>query len=230
MDQIIVGIMAFFMVIGAVDKALFDGKFGYGKEFENGLNTMGPLALVMVGIMCVSPALGTALGPALSSFFSLLDPTPRFSPVSCSGWTPGDFLWRRPWPNIRKPLKSSVSGFAARWPASSACRCRFPLPWPRKKPAFYCQRHCRRHYRFAPQYAGRCLGQRLRYAHRAHPRGSGLRHSRCARILSDCVQRTDHPLFHRFRARPCRYLCTASHRCRSGALFFNHHHPRDGQN
>ena len=30
MDQIIVGITAFFMVIGAVDKALFDGKFGYG--------------------------------------------------------------------------------------------------------------------------------------------------------------------------------------------------------
>ena len=78
MDQIIVGIMAFFMVIGAVDKALFDGKFGYGKEFENGLNTMGPLALVMVGIMCVSPALGTALGPAL--LFSLYWIRPRAFP------------------------------------------------------------------------------------------------------------------------------------------------------
>lgn len=133
MDQIIVGIMAFFMVIGAVDKALFDGKFGYGKEFENGLNTMGPLALVMVGIMCVSPALGTALGPALSSFFLSIGSDPALFPGILLGVDAGDFLWRRPWPNIRKPLKSSVSGFAARWPASSACRCRFPLPWPRKK-------------------------------------------------------------------------------------------------
>ena len=45
MSAVVIGIMAFFMTVGAVDKALFDNRFGYGREFERGLNTMGPLAI-----------------------------------------------------------------------------------------------------------------------------------------------------------------------------------------
>ncbi len=76
MDKAVIAIMAFFMTLGALDKAFFDGKFGYGKEFEKGLNTMGPLTLVMVGIMCVAPALGTALGPVLAPMFMSIGSDP----------------------------------------------------------------------------------------------------------------------------------------------------------
>lgn len=69
MDKVVIAIMAAFLTLGALDKALFDGRYGYGKEFVKGLNTMGPLTLIMVGVMCVAPALGTALGPALAPFF-----------------------------------------------------------------------------------------------------------------------------------------------------------------
>ena len=126
MDQIIVGIMAFFMVIGAVDKALFDGKFGYGKEFENGLNTMGPLALVMVGIMCVSPALGTALGPALSSFFLSIGSDPALFPGILLGVDAGGLPLAQALAKHPEAVEIFGIGLAARWPASSACRCRFP--------------------------------------------------------------------------------------------------------
>ena len=124
MDQIIVGIMAFFMVIGAVDKALFDGKFGYGKEFENGLNTMGPLALVMVGIMCVSPALGTALGPALSSFFLSIGSDPALFP----GILLGVDAWGLPLAQALAKHPEAVEIFGIGLCSTLACIICMPLP------------------------------------------------------------------------------------------------------
>ena len=43
MSEIVVAVMACFMVLGAADKALFSGRLGYGEEFEKGLGAMGPL-------------------------------------------------------------------------------------------------------------------------------------------------------------------------------------------
>ena len=80
MAQAVIAVMAFFMTIGALDKALFDGKHGYGKEFEKGLNTMGPLALLMVGVMCAAPALGTALAPVLAPAFLAIGSDPALFP------------------------------------------------------------------------------------------------------------------------------------------------------
>ena len=51
MSEIVVAVMACFMVLGAADKAIFSGRFGYGEEFEKGLGAMGPLSMSMVGIM-----------------------------------------------------------------------------------------------------------------------------------------------------------------------------------
>lgn len=76
MNTIVIGVMAFFMTLGALDRALFDSRFGYGKEFEKGLNTMGPLTLVMVGTMCAAPALGGFLGPLLGPFFESIGSDP----------------------------------------------------------------------------------------------------------------------------------------------------------
>ena len=76
MQQIIVGVMMGFMVLGALDKALFAGRFGYGGEFEKGIHAMGELTLMMAGIMCVAPALGAVLAPVLSPAFSALGADP----------------------------------------------------------------------------------------------------------------------------------------------------------
>ena len=72
MSEIVVAVMACFMVLGAADKAIFSGRFGYGEEFEKGLGAMGPLSMSMVGIMCAAPSIGAFLGPALTPFFTAI--------------------------------------------------------------------------------------------------------------------------------------------------------------
>ena len=72
MSEIVVAVMACFMVLGAADKALFSGRLGYGEEFEKGLGAMGPLSMSMVGIMCAAPSIGAFLGPALTPFFTAI--------------------------------------------------------------------------------------------------------------------------------------------------------------
>ena len=76
MSEIVIGIVVFFFTVGALDKAFFDGKYGYGEEFVKGLNTMGPLALMMVGIMCAAPAIGYYLSPVLAPFFTAIGSDP----------------------------------------------------------------------------------------------------------------------------------------------------------
>ena len=56
-NEIIVWILMICMVLGAIDR-IIGNKFGLGKEFEEGFNAMGPLALAMLGIMCLAPILG----------------------------------------------------------------------------------------------------------------------------------------------------------------------------
>ena len=89
MEQVVVAVMAIFMTVGALDKALFDGRHGYGKEFERGLNTMGPLALLMVGVMCVAPALGTVLAPVLAPAFLAIGSDPALFPGFLMGLDSG---------------------------------------------------------------------------------------------------------------------------------------------
>ena len=76
MSEIVVAVMACFMVLGAADKAIFSGRFGYGEEFEKGLGAMGPLSMSMVGIMCAAPSIGAFLGPALTPFFTAIGSDP----------------------------------------------------------------------------------------------------------------------------------------------------------
>lgn len=67
-DQIIIFIMAICAVIGAID-AILGNKFGLGEQFEEGFNSMGPLALGMVGIICLAPVIANILGPILTPLF-----------------------------------------------------------------------------------------------------------------------------------------------------------------
>lgn len=63
-------VMMFFLIAGALDQALFRGKYGLGKEFVKGLNAVGPLLLSMAGIMCIAPAIGKTLYILALPFFN----------------------------------------------------------------------------------------------------------------------------------------------------------------
>lgn len=63
-SQIIMWVMAIGAVIGGIDR-IIGNKFGLGEKFEEGFNSMGPLALGMVGIVCLSPVIAKYLGPII---------------------------------------------------------------------------------------------------------------------------------------------------------------------
>lgn len=75
-NTIILYIILLFMVIGIADKLLFNNKFGYGAQFEEGIIAMGPLALAMLGIMCFAPILGNLLAPVVSPLYNLIGGDP----------------------------------------------------------------------------------------------------------------------------------------------------------
>ena len=53
MDKAVIVVMALFMTIGALDKAFFNGRFGYGKEFEKGLSVGDCSGAVIGGVLFV---------------------------------------------------------------------------------------------------------------------------------------------------------------------------------
>ncbi len=63
-SDVIMWAMAIGAVIGGLDR-IFGNKLGLGEKFEEGFNSMGPLALGMVGIVCLAPAIARYLGPII---------------------------------------------------------------------------------------------------------------------------------------------------------------------
>lgn len=74
-NEIIIYIMVFFMIVGAVDKCL-GNKFGYGEKFEEGIMAMGALALAMVGVISLAPVLAKILKPIISPAYTMLGADP----------------------------------------------------------------------------------------------------------------------------------------------------------
>lgn len=75
MDRVLFWILGSFAVLGALDR-IFGNCFGLGKEFENGLFTMGSLMLAMAGIVTLAPILAAGLRPVVVPVFSLLGADP----------------------------------------------------------------------------------------------------------------------------------------------------------
>ena len=75
MDRILFWILAAFAVLGAVDR-LLGNSFGLGREFENGLYTMGSLMLAMAGIVTLAPILAAGLKPVVVPVFKALGADP----------------------------------------------------------------------------------------------------------------------------------------------------------
>lgn len=75
LNQIIIYVMALFMLIGTVDKCI-GNKFGLGEKFEEGIMTMGSLALSMIGMICLAPVLADLFEPVVVPLFNFLGADP----------------------------------------------------------------------------------------------------------------------------------------------------------
>lgn len=74
-DKIIIIIMAGFSIIGGLDR-IFGNRLKLGTSFENGIKTMGELALSMIGIMVLSPVIAKVLQPVVVPVYSFLGADP----------------------------------------------------------------------------------------------------------------------------------------------------------
>ena len=74
-NEIIVYVMAVFMVLGAADR-IIGNRFGLGEKFEEGILAMGSLSLSMIGIISLAPVLAGLLRPVVVPLFSLVGADP----------------------------------------------------------------------------------------------------------------------------------------------------------
>ena len=73
--EILIAIMAAFAVLGALDR-IFGNRIGLGPEFENGILSLGSLALSMVGIISLAPVLAGLLRPVVVPVYRVLGADP----------------------------------------------------------------------------------------------------------------------------------------------------------
>ncbi len=73
--EILIWVMAFFAVLGALDR-IFGNRLGLGKQFEEGILTMGALALAMIGIITFAPVLANLLEPVVVPVYRFLGADP----------------------------------------------------------------------------------------------------------------------------------------------------------
>lgn len=73
--EMLISVMALFAVLGALDR-IFGNRYGLGKEFEDGILSMGSLALAMVGIVCLAPVLAALLKPVVVPIYRFLGADP----------------------------------------------------------------------------------------------------------------------------------------------------------
>ncbi|WP_458123622.1 ethanolamine utilization protein EutH [Paenibacillus sp. Z3-2] len=74
-NDVVMILIAFFLVLGAVDKA-FGNRLGLGAAFTEGIMAMGTLALVMVGIVSLAPFLANMLIPLISPLYEAIGADP----------------------------------------------------------------------------------------------------------------------------------------------------------
>lgn len=70
LNDFLMFIMGIGVLIGGLDH-LLNNRFGLGEKFEEGFMCLGPTALSMVGIICISPILSNFLRPIIIPFYHL---------------------------------------------------------------------------------------------------------------------------------------------------------------
>lgn len=74
-DSILLLIMMIFMTVGGIDKIRGD-KHGYGAKFDEGFNTLGPLAIVSFGVIAGVPVICAVLQPIIGPVYELIGASP----------------------------------------------------------------------------------------------------------------------------------------------------------
>lgn len=75
LNKILMFMMAIGVIIGATD-LIIGNRFGLGKKFEEGFMCLGPTALSMVGIICLSPLIAQILKPIIIPIYRLIGADP----------------------------------------------------------------------------------------------------------------------------------------------------------
>ena len=70
-----------FALLGALDM-LIGNRFGLGKEFERGFYLFGDMALSMIGMLALAPAIGIRLTPLFEGFYTTFGIDPSIIPAS----------------------------------------------------------------------------------------------------------------------------------------------------
>lgn len=89
-NRLIVYVMVFFMGVGAVDKIL-GNKLGYGKEFDEGFMSMGPMAIALVGILSLAPVLTAVLKPLITPVYALFGADAAMFPSTILAYDMGGY-------------------------------------------------------------------------------------------------------------------------------------------
>ena len=74
-------VILIFSVLGAVDW-LIGNKIGVGKEFERAFSLFAPMALSMLGMLVIAPAIGVWLTPVFNGFYNIFRIDPSIIPAS----------------------------------------------------------------------------------------------------------------------------------------------------
>ena len=78
---VITAAILIFSLVGAAD-FLIGKRFGVGKEFEKGFSLFGPMALSMLGMIVIAPAIGVWLTPVFDGFYNIFKIDPSIIPAS----------------------------------------------------------------------------------------------------------------------------------------------------
>lgn len=70
-----------FAILGAIDY-IIGNKIGVGAEFENAFYLFAPMALTMIGMLVIAPAIGVWLSPLFDGFYNLFGIDPSIIPAS----------------------------------------------------------------------------------------------------------------------------------------------------
>ncbi len=73
--EVLIAVMALFALLGGADRIL-GNRFGLGARFEEGILSMGSLALAMVGIVTLAPVLAAVLKPVVVPVYGFLGADP----------------------------------------------------------------------------------------------------------------------------------------------------------
>lgn len=74
-------VILLFSLLGAIDY-LIGNKIGVGREFERAFSLFCPMALSMLGMIVIAPAIGVLLEPVFSLFYRVLHLDPSILPAS----------------------------------------------------------------------------------------------------------------------------------------------------